>query len=152
MRNNVVRLIFVVLALVTGLAMEEMLPKILCVGFPVLLASVVFFASQRSITIAVFFAFCAGFAEDAASSLPFFMSASFFLLTAMAVKVSKLPYVVAPVAFPLYQLWLGVWTVDSNGGFFSRVFMSIPVGCVTMAATAWVLDGLYRKVGFDEEA
>lgn len=152
MRNNVVRLIFVVISLVVGLAMEETSPKILFVGFPVLLATVVFFASKRSITIAVFFAFCAGFAEDSASNLPFFMSASFFLLTAMAVKVTKLPYVVAPIAYPLYQLWLGVWTVDSNGSIFSRVLIAIPIGCVTAAVTAWVLDSLYRKAGFDEEA
>lgn len=151
MKNNAVRLVFVVVTLILGAAAEELLPKLLDVGFPVLLAAAVFFAPRRSVAIPVLFALAAGGAEDALSSLPYFTSATYFLLAAAVIHLTGLPYVIAPFVYPVYQLWLCLWATDLSGSVFTRFLVAFPVGVVTIAAVAGLLGQAGRKAAFDEE-
>lgn len=150
-KSETVRLIFAVVTLILGAALEELLPKMLGVGFPVLLASTVYFAPRRAISLPVLFALAAGGAEDALSALPFFTSASYFLFAAAVIHLTELPYVLAPFVFPVYQLWLCLWATDLSGSVFTRVLMAFPVGMLTMAAVAFVLERSGRKAAIDEE-
>lgn len=149
--NSLVRFVFTIVTLVVGLAVEEMLPKVLNVGFPILLACVFFFSSRRALALSVFLAICAGAAEDSISSLPFFTSVSYFLLFLLAVRLTKMPYVLGPFLYPAYQVWLNIWASDLSGNIFTRFFLSIPIGVLTLAAVYFLLDRGMRRVGFDEE-
>lgn len=152
MKNNAVRLVLAVVALVLGAAGEELLPKALGVGFPVLLGAVVYFAVRFPVSTAVLVALGAGAAEDSISGLPFFTSVSFFLLVGAATRLSQLPYLVAPFAFPLYQVWLCLWTLDLGGSVFTRILVSFPVGVVTVAIVAAILNHVERKAAVNEAA
>lgn len=149
--SSFIRFVFAFLTFVLGAAAEEILPKTLDVGFPVLLAATVFFAPRKSIALPVLFALAAGGAEDALSSLPYFTSASYFLLTAAVIHLTGLPYVIAPFVFPVYQIWLCLWAPDLSGSVFTRVLMSFPIGILTLGAVAYGLEHLARKAAIDEE-
>ena len=133
MKSDVVQLVLALLALVTGAALEELLPKALGVGFPLLLAAAVYAGARRRAAFALAFAAAAGAAEDALSALPLATSVSFFPLAAVAAMRLGRAVPVALVAYPCYQLWLWVWLADLNGSVFLRVLASVPV----MALTAW---------------
>ena len=152
MKNNAVRLVLTVVTLVLGAAGEELLPKALGVGFPLLLGAVVYFAVRFPVSTAILVALGAGAAEDAISGLPFFTSVSFFLLVGAAVRLTQLPYLVAPLAFPLYQVWLCLWTLDLSGSVFTRILLSIPLGVLTVAVVAAVLHHVERKAAVNEAA
>ena len=150
MKNNAVRLVLAVVTLVLGAAGEELLPKTLGVGFPLLLCAVVYFAVRFPTSFAILVALGAGASEDAVSGLPFFTSVSYFLLVAAAARLTQLPYLIAPVAFPLYQVWLCLWTLTLSGSIFTRILLSFPVGILTMAGVAAVLGHVERKAAVDE--
>lgn len=149
--SALVQYVFALVTLVAAAACEELFPKVLDVGFPVLLAGAFYFGMRAPRTLFILFALAAGGAEDALSSLPFLTSASFFLTLAALVRLTQLPYVIAPLAFPAYQLWLCIWTTDLSGSVFSRVFLSIPLGALTIAAVAYLLSAIERKAAIDEE-
>lgn len=151
MSSSVVRLIFALLTFLLGAAAEELLPKMLSVGFPVLLASTIYFAPRKSIALPVLFALAAGGAEDSLSSLPYFTSASYFLLAAAVIHLTGLPYVLAPLVFPVYQLWLCLWAPDLSGSVFTRFLAAFPIGIITIAAVAYILEHAARKAAIDEE-
>ena len=65
MISDVVQFVVFLLVLVPGVAAEEMLPKVLGVGFPVLLMSVQFVSLRLPLPPSVLFAVAAGAAEDA---------------------------------------------------------------------------------------
>lgn len=150
MKNNAVRLVLAVSTLILGAAGEELLPKVLEVGFPLLLAAVVCFAVRFPVAIAILVALGAGASEDAISSLPFFTSVSFFLLVGTAARLTQLPYLIAPFAFPLYQVWLCLWTPDLSGSVFTRILVSFPIGVLTVAAVATLLSHVERKAAVHE--
>lgn len=151
-KNNAVRLVLAVATLVLGAACEELLPKFLDVGFPVLLSAVVYFAVRFPVSIAVLVALGAGSFEDAISGLPFFTSVSFFLLVSASARLTQLPSLIAPVAFSLYQVWLCLWMPDLNGSVFTRILVSFPIGVLTFGVVALVLDHLERKAAANEAA
>lgn len=149
--SSLIRFVFALLTFVLGAAAEELLPKALGVGFPILLAATVFFAPRKHLALPVLFALAAGGAEDALSSLPYLTSASYFLLAAAVIHLTGLPYVLAPFVYPVYQLWLCLWAPDLSGSVFTRFLLAFPIGLLTLAAVASALNHLSRKAAIDEE-
>ena len=83
MKSDFAKIVYCAAILAAGCAAEELLPKFLGAGFPVLLAATVFLSARSGIFAAVAFAIAAGAAEDAVSSLPVATSACFFTLAAL---------------------------------------------------------------------
>lgn len=138
------------MAIIVAAALEEMFPKVLSVGFPFLLGATVFYAVRAPSALCVLFALAAGGAEDSLSSLPFLTGPSFFVLIAALVRITQLPYVVAPLAFPVFQLWLFIWVPDLDGSVFLRGLLALPLGAVAIGAVAYILDRLERRAAADE--
>lgn len=151
MANEIAQLTLSLLVLVLGAGIEELAPKFLGVGFPVLLCAVIFFASRRSVSRAVVFAIAAGAVEDAISGLPAMTSVSFFLIVALLARWSGFPRFMAGFAFCGYQMWLWAWVGGLHGGVFARMLVSLPVGAATAAAAGAVLAWAAGKAAVDEQ-
>ena len=108
-------------------------------------------AMRRPAATAVLFALAAGAMEDSLSSLPALTSASYFLALAVLVRWSKMPYAAALFAYPVYQMWLFVWTGRSGGGVFGHILLALPLGIVTTLAAELVLGWAERRGAVDEE-
>ena len=152
MKDSLLVLAFWLVALVLGASAEELLPKFLGVGFPVLLALVGAFSVRRDAPAAALFALAAGAVEDALSSLPPMTSASAFLILAVFVRRSGLPQLAAVFAYPCYQAWLEIWTGGLGGGVFGRMLLSLPVGFLTAWTVGFLSETLSRKAAVDERA
>lgn len=150
MKISFLHLIFDLLVLVVGLALEEMLPKVGGIGFPVLLSATVYLARCRPMVTAVFFALAAGGAEDAASVLPAMLSASYFLGVALLARWSALPTFLAILVYPGYQLWLEIWTTGLGGAIFSRLPTALLLGAFTLIVSSSILNFWERKAALDE--
>ena len=151
MANSVIVLVLAVLLLVLGAGAETLLPKFLGVGLPVLLASVQFVAMRRPAATVVLFALAAGAMEDSLSSLPAATSASYFLALAALVRWSGMPHAAALFAYPVYQIWLFVWTGRPGGGVFGHILLALPAGMVATVAVEVLLGWVERKAAVDEE-
>ena len=149
--NSVIVLVLSLLTLVLGAGAETLLPKFLGVGFPVLMASVQFAAARRPAATVVLFALAAGAMEDSLSSLPAATSASYFLALAAFVRWSGMQRAPALLAYPLYRIWLFIWTGRLGGGVFGQVLLALPVGVVTTLAVELVLGWAERRAAVDEE-
>lgn len=149
-KSEIVQFVFCLLVIVLGGAAEELLPKYLGVGFPILLAAVVSLAARRSIPFLVLFSVAAGAFEDALSGLPMVTSASFFLACAALSRIPVIPREVFFLAYPFYQLWLNLWDSGLNGGIFGRMLIALPVGILTMVAMRFVLQWAERKAAVNE--
>ena len=151
MKGSALQLAFGVMVLVLGAGIEEVCPKFLGVGFPVLLTAVqVAAASRCSATALVTFAIAAGATEDAICSLPPMTSVSFFLIAAGVTRWLDSVRAAAGLSYPCYQIWLTVWTSGLGGGGFSRLLLSLPIGAITAAVAGSALAWLGRKVALDE--
>lgn len=128
MKSDFVLMALGFFTLAIGGAAEEMLPKILGVGFPVLLTAALFHAPRRSVAAMAFFVVAAGAVEDAISGLPLFTSIAFFALAASAVRWLGQAPATAALAFPVYQIWLWMWCSKLEGGLFTRLLVALPVG------------------------
>ena len=148
--NSVIVFVIAVLTLVLGAGAETLLPKFLGVGFPVLLAAVQFMAIRRSAVTAVLFALAAGAMEDSLSSLPALTSASYFLALAVVVRWSEMLHFTSLFAYPVYQVWLLVWTGRSGGGVFGHILLALPLGIVTTLAVEALLGWAERRAAVDE--
>ena len=151
MINDAVRFALAALVLVFGAAAEDLLPKVLGVGFPVLLASVPFLAGRWGRLEGMAFAMAAGAMEEALSSLPPMAGVSFFLALALLVRHVDLVWTPAMLFYPVYQIWLAVWLVGIGGEVFGRILVSIPIGAVTALAVGLAVNGLCRKAAVDEQ-
>ena len=100
MRNSFLALAFSLVVLCLGAGAEELLPKALGVGFPVLLMAAQVVAVRWSLAAAMVFAVAAGGLEDALSSLPPMTSVSFFLLAVALVRRSDLPLAASLRTYP----------------------------------------------------
>lgn len=151
MGNNVVQFVLMTLVLVTGAAAEELLPKVMGVGFPVLLTAVQFFALRCNLPTVLAFAFAAGAMEDALCSLPTITSIGYFLCVAVAVRWTGLSAAVTAVTYPVYQVWLSVWMIGFGGSVYTRILLSVPFGVVTAFAVGGVLAWASRKAAVGEQ-
>ena len=151
MANEVIQLVLAVLTVVLGAAAEELLPKDLGVGFPVLLASVPFAVSRRPWRAGLVFTVLAGAMEEAVSSLPPMSGVSFFLAVAFLVRYLGPSGALAALYYPGYQAWLSIWFVGIGGGVFGRILLSCPIGFLTVAAVGMALDFICRKAAVDEQ-
>ena len=142
---------FAILTLVLGAAAEELLPKPLGVGFPVLLAAVQFWAMSGFPLSMALYALAAGAVEDSLSSLPVMTSASYFLAVAAVVRWSELPRGAIVLTYPIYQIWLWIWIPSLQGNAFHRILMALPVGLAAAFAVWAVLAAVKRGGGVDEE-
>ena len=150
MKAEFVQIALALMALVFGGAAEELLPKVAGVGFPVLMSATVFFAMRRSSLPMVLFAIAAGGMEDALCSLPLMTSVSFFLALAALARWSSFPHGALVMAYPLYQLWLWIWTGGANGGLYGRALVALPFGLATALATWAALSWTERRAAVDE--
>ena len=150
MISDVIQFVVFLLILVPGVAAEEMLPKVLGVGFPILLTSVQFVSLRLPLPPSVLFAVAAGAAEDAVCSLPPMTSGSFFLLAALLARWSRLPWLTAVLVAAGYQAWLAVWMVGLGGGVFVRILVALPIGLVTALSVHAALSWTWRKAAIDE--
>ena len=150
MIGNVVQFVLAVLVLVSGAALEEMLPRVFGTGVPVLLAAVLFLSARQAGPSALAFAVVAGAVEDALSALPPMTSVSYFLAAALLLRRFGSAWFVPAVAYAGYQVWLSVWVVRIGGDIFNRVLLACPVGMVTAFAVHVALAWLYRKAAADE--
>ena len=150
MIGRVVQFVLAVLVLVSGAALEELLPRVFGVGVPVLLMSVLVLAARQAGSSALAFAVVAGAVEDALSSLPPVTSASYFLALALLVRRFGSAWFVPALAYAGYQVWLSVWVVSIGGDVFKRILLACPIGLVAAFAVGWVLAWLYRKAAADE--
>lgn len=152
MRNSIIQLTLAIIVLVIGASLEELLPKFLGVGFPVLLSAVQLSAHRRAMLAAVIFAIAAGAAEDSISSLPIATSVSYFLLAAILVRWIGLPRAMMLASYPIYQAWLLPWMGGKVGeGVFLRMMMAIPIGAATILAVDVILRWAERKAAIDEQ-
>lgn len=152
MKDSLVSFSFWVMVLLLAAAAEETLPHILGVGFPVLMATVLVQAKgkDRPLLSTLLFVLAAGALEDALSSLPAMTSASAFLLLALFVRCTGMPWAAAVFAYPCYELWLEVWTGGLGGGIFNRLLLALPIGFATSFAADAVIGWAGRKAAVDE--
>lgn len=150
-KNSAIQFSLVFLVAVLGAVAEELLPKFLGVGFPLLLTAVQYFAVRRPAAVMVVFAIVAGAMEDAVSSLPVMTSVSYFLAVAILARWTDLPRFATVFTYPAYHLWLWVWVSFLEGSVFIRMVLALPVGVVTALATGFVLSWLEEKAAVDEQ-
>ncbi len=145
MKNNISKFALAVMAICVGAFAEEMLPKFLGVGFPVLLMAALHSASRRTYFEAIVFAAAAGAAEDALSSLPAMTGSGFFAVAAIVVRKFRPGRAAEVLAYSIFQVWLWIWAEPSTGGPVVRAAVSVPVGWVTSLATSAALGWTERR-------
>lgn len=150
MRNEIVQLVIALGVLAFGGAAEELLPKFPGVGFPVLLMACIYMATRRGVWQMFMFAAAAGAAEDSLASLPWATSIAFFCMAAAFARTSESEWSAYAFSYPVYQLWVRMWSANPAGGIFSRFLLAIPVGLATAACVRYVLRWLDRKGALDE--
>ena len=149
-KSEIVQIVLSLLVIVLGGAAEELLPKFLGVGFPILLSAAILFTSRRTIPFHLHFSIAAGAVEDALSGLPMATSASFFLACAAVSRLPVVPREVLVLAYPFYQLWLNIWEPGLDGGIFGRLLLALPIGILTMIAMRLLLVWAERKAAVNE--
>lgn len=150
-RNDLARLVFIILTLIIGAAMEELLPKYLGVGFPVLLTAVQFQATRGNALMMLLFAIAAGGVEDSISNLPTAMSVSYFLLLATMTRWAGLPKGLLLLAYPGYQIWLHTWYGVVAANVFNRIILALPIGVITFYVVGVALKYFGEEAAVDEE-
>lgn len=151
MKNDFVQLVIAAMALTVSGALEELLPKFLCVGAPLLLMVSVFVSGRWGPVAAMLTAVAAGSMEDALCSLPLFASVSFFVLVGIATHLTGLMYVCMAFAYPLYQLWLWLWLPGMAGSVFGRVLLALPAGVAAGVVVSVALRWAEQKGAVDVE-
>ena len=141
MISSLVQFVFVIFALVLGAALEELLPEVLGVGVPVLMASATFMALHRSESLGLSFAVLAGAVEDTLSALPPMTSVSYFLAAALLARFLGRTGILMALAYPLYQIWLAVWLPGIGGGVFA----------LGVCVLGWFLYSSWSEMGELEE-
>ena len=152
MIGRAVQFVLSVLVLVSGAALEEMLPRVFGVGVPVLLATVLFLSVRPVGSSALAVAVVAGAMEDALSALPPMTSVSYFLAAALLLRRFGSAWFVPAVAYAGYQVWLSVWVSSIGGDVFKRVLLACPVALVTAFVVDAAWTWLYGKAAADERA
>ena len=152
MIGSLVQIVLAILVLVSGAALEEMLPRVFGVGVPVLLSSVLFLSVRQAGSSALTFAVVAGAVEDALSALPPMTSVSYFLAAALLLRRFGSAWFAPAAAYAGYQVWLSVWVAHIGGDVFKRVLLACPVALLAALAVNAALSWLSRKAAADERA
>ncbi len=147
MKGNVVQFVFIVLSLAIGAALEDMLPSVASVGFPVLLGISLFCAMTTRSPVWILVALSSGAMEEAIASLPPATAIVFFIASALAVRFFREPLAWAVVTYPAYQVWLGI--ILGGSGAFGRVLVSVPMGTFVLLLSYAALSRIWRKAGAD---
>ena len=155
MKSEIVQLVFALIALVVGGALEEMLPKVYGVGAPVLMTAAAFFASRRPLVAALAFALAAGAMEDwlSAGAPGVCGSLALFFVMAYAVRRTQaVPALAVALAYPCCQVlfFFGDFFVGRGGEVCLRFLAAIPVGAATAAATCAFLAFMERRAAIGE--
>ena len=150
-KNSLLALAFSLAVLCLGAGAEELLPKVLGVGFPVLLSAVQVVAARAPLAAAMMFAVAAGGVEDALSSLPPMTSVSFFLLSMAFVRRAGLPRAATLLTYPAYQVWLSAWTGGLGGGVFGRILVAMPAGMAAALVVGFAIRMAERGAALDEQ-
>lgn len=150
MKTNVIRLVFCLMALLLCAGVEELMPKVFGLGCPLLLTLVLVLSHRGTVLSSALLAIAAGVFEDALSSLPLMTSVSAFLVLASLLRWSGLPWAVAVLSYPFYQVWLALWTGGLGGGVFGRLLVALPIGVLTLALAGAVIERAVRKAAIDE--
>ena len=150
--RDLVQIALTVLVIVLGASAEELLPKVFGVGFPVLLAAVPVMVARCGKIEGLAFAVAAGAMEEALSFIPPMAGVSYFLAVAVVARYAGAPRALRALAYPAYQIWLSIWLVGIGGGIFQRLFLSFPIGLLTMFAIGRAVDWLCGKAALDEPA
>ena len=149
MKNDLVRVVLAFAALFVGAALEDLLPVVAGVGVPVLLGVVIFAAMEWPTAVWIPVALAGGALEEALSGLPVGTGTAFFMALGTLVGWTRAPYACMLLAFPVYELWLGIWMADLNGSVFVRMLLAFPVGAATCLLAAATLSWMQRKAGVD---
>lgn len=150
-KSEITKLVFSILALFCGAALEQLCPKTSGVGFPVLLAIAQFESRDSAALPAMLFAVAAGGVEDAISSLPIMTSASYFLLVAVMTRWAGLPRALLLLTYPGYQVWLRIWVGSSFENIYNRLLVALPMGIVTGFVVWGAFMWLKERSAIDEE-
>lgn len=151
MKNDAVKIVFALVTLVSGAALEEILPKAAGVGFPVLLSAVIYMAVNRNVFEVLAFAVCAGFAEEAISALPPGTSVGYFAAAAFFSRFVNSKWTAAVLAYPICQLWLWLWIPTLGHDILLRVFTAAPLGIATMSAVFCVMRSVEKAGAVNEQ-
>ena len=140
------------MVLVLGAGAEELLPKLLGVGFPILLtAAQVAAAGRGSLPARMAFVAAAGAMEDAICSLPPMTSISYFLIVGAFVRWTGLTRGSTLLTYPCYQVWLWVWASGLGGEVCARLLVALPIGLFTAYAVNMLIVRIKGKAAADEE-
>lgn len=149
-KGEVARFVFVLFAIVTSAAAEELLPSFLGSGVPLLLALVLVLSPRLDVLSGVISAAGAGAFEDALASLPPMTSVSFFVVAALLSRVGYFPRAFLVLVFPAFGLWAWMCAVGPIGDVFVGVLASLPLGAAAVAVLHLVLAWAGGKAGLDE--
>ena len=150
MRNDLLLLVFALMTLTAAAAAEELLPKPFGTGFPLLLAAVPFFRERGGATGGILFALAAGAIEETLSDLPCFSATVFFALYSLSQRRFFFAPFMAALAYPVYQLWLWIWSPSLAGGIFTRLLLSPFTAFAAGLAMTGILEFFCRKAALDE--
>lgn len=146
-RSDFASVVFLLLSLVAGAAIEELTPKFFDTGFPVLLSLSLVFSRRDSLVESLVAAFAAGAVEDALCGFPPATSATFFVAMALVARFLEMPRATIVHAYPLYIVWLWMWRIDTRGEVFLRLLSSVPLGIVTIVSVYFAVSRLMRRAG-----
>jgi len=149
-KSEFLQFAYYALALVLGGAAEELLPKYLGVGFPVLMALSASAAIRKPVVVMVLVALAAGAFEDSLSSLPQMTSPCFFLAVAVVAWRTRLAKAVLILAYPLYQVWLKLVVPGFAGLLGVRTLVAVPIAVFMAYVVFCALTWIERKAAIDE--
>lgn len=147
MRSRIVQLAFAIVVLVGACTLEDMLPPVGPVALPFLLGAVLFFSCRMDSPAWVFAALSAGAFEESVASLPPATAIVFFAGLATTARFLREPLVLALVAYPAYQVWLGL--VADGSAALGRILFAVPVGAMFLVLAFGALSWAWGKAGAD---
>jgi hypothetical protein len=139
MKSDAVKIVFALVTLTFGAALEEFLPKPVGIGFPLILSSVIYLSVKFNVFAALAFAVCAGLVEENISALPPATCVGFFTAAAFFSRFINSKWMTAILAYPVCQLWLWLWIPTLGHDVLLRIFAAVPVGVLTMAVVFFVM-------------
>lgn len=149
-KNSIAKFALAAIAIIGASVLEEIMPKIFGVGAPFLLMAALYASERGRAVDSLLFAIACGAAEDAICNLPAMTSVSYFVFAVIFARRMKMPFMVAALVFPVYQIWLWIWLTGLGNTIFNRVLFAVPVGVVTAVVTVLAGEWLERKAALEK--